>query len=98
MVKDISMHKYIKNKQIVLGILCFISLFLIAGCGKKLGYNINKRENKVIWRTWDAGHFTREKVVQNANAASFKMLPFKPIPGGRKNSFAKDKNTIYWKG
>ena len=89
-----------KIKNILL-ISVMASLFLcILGCGSKYkeGYIIDKGKKQVIWRTVDAGYGVREKIVQGADLKTFEILKFTYDPYFKRNSFAKDKQHVYWQG
>ena len=79
-------------------ILVIFSLIFLTGCGKKLGYDVDKKNNQVIWRTWDAGSLYQEKVVNGADAETFQRIKIKPNLRFRHNSFGKDKAHVYWQG
>lgn len=66
-------------------------LVFLVSCGSQ--YTIDKKKNQVTRNTWNAGHGSQQKIIDGADAGTFKMIKMH-----KSKKFAKDKYHVYFEG
>ena len=89
-----------KTNKLFFSTISLLAFFALYGCGSKykVGYVIDRKNNKVIWWTWDEGNGIQEKIVKGADIKTFELLKLKHDPYFKRNAFAKDKQFVYCEG
>jgi hypothetical protein len=71
--------------------LVAVSVVLLAASGCYRGYVIDKKNNRVVYQTWDEGNGTKRFPVLGADAATFEAFKIPGVGG----DFGRDARKVF---